>query len=167
MQQIAALEQDLKRIAETLGGSVDKPAERHPGYLFALAELQQARLDLARVDVRATMPDIASKPPKQGQYMAAGSTAMALVASDNLWVEVNFTETDLTNVTPGQAAVVRIDTYPSAEWRGVVESLRTWRCGGRSSPAPTTWTRRRDWRRSMVKSSGRPPRLPICRISGC
>jgi membrane fusion protein (multidrug efflux system) len=31
-QQIGALEQDLKRIAETLGGGVDAPVEHHPSY---------------------------------------------------------------------------------------------------------------------------------------
>lgn len=46
--QIGALEQDLKRVAETLGGSVDAPADRHPSYRAALAELEQAKLDLAR-----------------------------------------------------------------------------------------------------------------------
>jgi len=122
-QQIGALEQDLKRIAETLGGSVDAPVERHPAYLAALAELEQARLDLARVEVRASLPGIVSKTPKPGQYVAAGSMAMALVASGNQWIEANFTETDLTYVHPGQPVAIHIDTYPDAAWKGVVESL--------------------------------------------
>lgn len=122
-RQIVMLEQDLKRIAETLGGSVAAPVEQHPAYLAALAELEQARLDLARVDVRASVAGTVSKPPKPGQYVAAGATAMALVASGNLWVEANFTETDLTYVTPGQPVAIHVDTYPNAEWTGVVESL--------------------------------------------
>ncbi len=123
MQQIAANEQDLKRIAESLGGSVDAPAERHPGYLAALAELEQARLDLARVEVRAGTAGTVSKPPKPGQYLAAGDIALALVASNNLWIEANFPETDLTHVAPGQSVAIRVDTYPDAEWSGIVDSL--------------------------------------------
>ncbi|MFH1816480.1 MAG: HlyD family secretion protein [Pseudomonadota bacterium] len=122
-QQISALNQDLKRIAETLGGSVDLPVERHPSYRVALAELEQAKLDLARVEVRAPLPGIVSKPPKPGQYVAAGSIALALVVSGNLWVEANFTETDLTYVHPGQPVTIRVDTYPDAACKGVVESL--------------------------------------------
>lgn len=122
-QQIGALQQDLKRIAETLGGSVDAPVERHPSYRAAMAELQQARLDLARIEVRASLPAIVSKPPKPGQFVTAGSIAMALVVSGNLWIEANFTETDLTHVRPGQPVVVHIDTYPDAAWKGVVDSL--------------------------------------------
>lgn len=122
-QQIGALTQELKRIAETLGGSVDAPVERHPGFRVAQAELEQARLDLARVEVRASLPGTVSKPPKPGQYVAAGSMALALVVSGNLWVEANFTETNLTYVHPGQAVTIHVDTYPDAAWKGVVESL--------------------------------------------
>jgi membrane fusion protein (multidrug efflux system) len=122
-QQIVALEQDLKRIAESLGGSVDAPIERHPTYMAAAAELAQAKLDLERVQVRASLPGTVSKPPKPGQYAAAGSIAMALVVSGNLWVEANFTETDLTYVHPGQRVTVSVDTYPHVKWSGVVESL--------------------------------------------
>jgi len=122
-QQISVLDQDLKRIAETLGGSVESPVERHPSYRVALAELEQARLDLARAEVRAPLPGIVSKPPKPGQYVAACSIALALVVSGNLWVEANFTETDLTYAHPGQPVTIRVDTYPDAAWKGVVESL--------------------------------------------
>ena len=122
-QQIAALELDLKRIAETLGGSANAPVERHPSYRAALAELEQARLDLARTTVRASLPGTVSKPPKPGQYIAAGGTAMALVVGGKVWIEANFTETDLTYVRPGQPATVRVDTYPGVVWKGSVESL--------------------------------------------
>lgn len=122
-QQIAVVEQDLKRIAATLGGSADAPIERHPGYLAAQAELEQAQLDLARVTVRASLPGTVSKLPKPGQYVSAGSMALTLVVSGNLWIEANFTETDLTFVHPGQPVQVHIDTYPDMTWRGSVDSL--------------------------------------------
>ncbi len=122
-QQIAALEQDLKRIAESLAGGPDTPLDKHPSYLAAAAALGQARLDLERTVVRAPLAGTVSKPPKPGQYAAAGATAMALVATSPVWVEANFTETDLTYVRPGQPVEVHIDSYPDAVWTGVVESL--------------------------------------------
>jgi membrane fusion protein (multidrug efflux system) len=122
-QQITALQQDLRRIGDTLGGGPDTPLEQYPAYRAALAELEQAKLDLARTEIRAPLPGTTSKPPKPGQYVAAGATAMALVASGNLWIEANFTETDLTHVRAGLPARVRIDTYPDAAWMGVLESL--------------------------------------------
>jgi membrane fusion protein (multidrug efflux system) len=121
--QIEALRQDLNRISEALGGSIDAPVENHPSYRVAQAELDQARLDLERIDVRALLPGIVSKPPKPGQYVGAGATALVLVVSGDLWVEANFPETDLTYVHPGQPVTIKIDTYPDTTWKGVVDSL--------------------------------------------
>lgn len=121
--QVVANEQDLARIATALGGGPNVPVERHPAYLGALAELRQAELDLARVEVRASLAGTVSRLPKPGQYVAAGATAAALVADEAPWIEANFPETDLTYVHPGQRAEVRIDTYPGRVWRGEVESL--------------------------------------------
>jgi membrane fusion protein, multidrug efflux system len=122
-QQIVTLEQDLKRIAETLGGSADSPVESYPGYLVAMAALRQARLDLSRATVRASLPGTVTLPPNPGEYVTAGKTVMALVARGDLWIEANFPETDLTYVKTGQPVSVSIDTYPDTTWKGEVESL--------------------------------------------
>jgi membrane fusion protein (multidrug efflux system) len=53
----------------------------------------------------------------------AGDTAMALVVSGNVWIEANFTETDLTYVHAEQPVTITIDTYPDTMWKGVVDSL--------------------------------------------
>ncbi len=121
-QQIAWLEQDMRRIAESLGGNPDMSVEHHPAYLAAQAELERAKLDLSDTEVRASMPGTVSNPPKVGQFVTAGSTAMLLVAND-VWIEANFTEADLTYVHPGQVVNVSVDTYPDAKWQGAVESL--------------------------------------------
>jgi membrane fusion protein (multidrug efflux system) len=91
-QQVSALEEDLKRIAESLGGSVSDPIEQHPSYHMAVAELEQARLDLTHVEVRAPVAGTVNKRPTPGQYLAAGDMAMVLVAGGNPWVEANLTE---------------------------------------------------------------------------
>jgi membrane fusion protein (multidrug efflux system) len=122
-QQVIAVERDLQRIAETLGGSLDAPPARHPAVLAANAELMQARLDLARLEVRAPIAGTVSRAPKPGQFLAAGATALALVAAGDPWIEANFTETDLTWIRADQPVTVRIDTYPGRVWRGTVDSL--------------------------------------------
>jgi len=122
-QQISALQEDLKRIAESLGGSVQAPVEQHPSYRMAVAELEQARLDLTHVEVRAPLAGTVNKRPTPGQYLSAGDLAMVLVVSAHPWIEANLTEKDLTHVHPGQAVTVRVDTYPGVTWNGVVESL--------------------------------------------
>lgn len=122
-ERIAMQERGLNRIAQSLGGGVDAPIERHPAYLAALAELEQARLDLRRTTVRAPVAGTVSNPPKIGQYADAGKTAMILVSGGELWVEANFTETDLTYVHSGQPATITVDTYPGTEWHGTVDSM--------------------------------------------
>lgn len=122
-EQITALEEDLKRIAESLGGSVGDPVEQHPSYRMAVAELEQARLALEHVEVRAPLSGTVNKQPSPGQYLSAGDMAMVVVVSANLWVEANLTEKDLTYVHPGQDVAIRVDTYPGATWHGTVESL--------------------------------------------
>lgn len=122
-QQIGALEQGLRRIAAALGGGPEMRAEKLPSYQGAMAEMAQARLNLAHAEVRTPTAGTVSRPPKPGQYLSAGTTAMALVAGGNLWIEANFPETDLTHVQVGQLVNIRIDTYPDHRWQGVVDSL--------------------------------------------
>jgi membrane fusion protein (multidrug efflux system) len=122
-QQLPVLEQELQRIAVTLGGRVDTPIARHPSMLAARAELDRAQLDLARTEVRAALPGVASRPPRQGQFVSVGSAVMALVVSATPWVEANFSETDLGHLRAGQPAEIRVDTYPGLVWHGTVDSL--------------------------------------------
>lgn len=122
-QQKVGVEQDLKRIAESLGGAVDASIEQHPSYLAAVAELRQAQLNLEHTKVYASQNGIVTKPPTLGEFVGVGTTSMLLVASDNLWIAANFIETDLTHVRPGQKVEVSIDTYPGVKWQGEVQSL--------------------------------------------
>lgn len=122
-QQVVAVERELARIGESLGGGPDRPTDRHPLVLAAQAELMQARLDLARTQVSAPVAGTVSRPPKPGQHVAAGATALALVVDGAPWIEANFTETELGAIRDGQAARIRIDTHPGIEWRGIVDSV--------------------------------------------
>lgn len=122
-QQVTTVQHDLKRLAESLAGSIDEPVEKHPSYLMAKAELDQAKLDLAHTEIRAPMSGTINAPPKPGQFIGAGTITMTLVTNDHPWVEANFTEKELTNVRPGQQVVATVDLYPGKKWKGVVESL--------------------------------------------
>ena len=122
-QQIVTLQQDLKRIAQALGGGIDTPIEKHPDYQAALADLDQARFDLHHAEVCASLSGSVSKLPEPGQYIKTGNTAMVLVANRHLWVEANINETDLTYIHPGQQVQLQIDTYPNREIQGIVDSL--------------------------------------------
>jgi membrane fusion protein (multidrug efflux system) len=122
-QQIETLQQDLKRILASVGGSIDTPFEQSPGYASAMADLNQAKLDLAHTTVTAPTRGFVSKLPANGQNVTAGTTSLALVAAANMRVDANFTETELTYVKPGQPVTVTVDTYPDLTWKGSVDSI--------------------------------------------
>jgi membrane fusion protein, multidrug efflux system len=126
-ESIRISEQEMAQIRAQLAGDPDSPVERHPRYLAAKAVLDRAGLDLERTVVRAPFAGIASNTPQIGQQVIGNgpmsSPVMSLVADTGVWVEANFKETELTYVSPGQTVTVRVDTYPSREWQGTVESL--------------------------------------------
>jgi len=122
-QQMSGVEQDLKRIEESLGGTVDASIEQHPSYMAAIAELEQAKLNLEHTRIYAPQTGTVTKPPEVGEYVNVGVSTMVLVSSENLWIEANFIETDLTHVVPGQKVQVKVDTYADAILEGEVQSL--------------------------------------------
>ena len=49
--------------------------------------------------------------------------AVALVSTEQMWVEAQMKETDLTYVKPGDHVDISVDTYPGRVWAGTVESI--------------------------------------------
>ncbi len=108
----------------TLGGLPDTANTELPGYKLAMAQLAQAKLDLEHSVVRAPTDGVIGKEDLQvGEFLATGQPAMPLVATNTLWVEANFKETDLTNVAVGQSAQIEVDTYPGRKWKAHVASI--------------------------------------------
>jgi len=122
-QQIKVLNLDLKTILASLGGDIRASFSEHPSYKGAVAELHGAELDLKHTDVEAPSSGVVSNVPTLGQYVRKGNMMLALVANSHFWVEANFTEKDLTHLQVGQEVTITIDTYPDAEWQGIVESI--------------------------------------------
>lgn len=124
-QKLASLNQQLAAIAANLNGDPDGPVEQNPRYLDAVAQRDEAQRQLDHAVVKAPFAGIATNVPSiaPGKYLAASTTAFFLVASDHVWVDANPKETELTYVRSGQPVTVTVDTYPSTEWHGTVESI--------------------------------------------
>ncbi|MFH0256523.1 HlyD family secretion protein [Vibrio rumoiensis] len=121
--QINALQKALKQVAESLGGDPKAPVEHHPKYQLAMAELDQSENDLKHVNVYAPNDGVVSKVLEDGQFITSNSTTMLLVADQNLWIEANFTEKEMTNVKVGQKVEIEIDYAPGHKWEGHVASI--------------------------------------------
>lgn len=122
-QQIPIVEQTLAQLRAQLGGETGLNVDTHAAYRTVKSMLDDAILDLDHTVVRAPFDGVASRVPTGGSYVTPGVAVMGLVSNDDVWIEANYKETELTHVEVGQPVVVRIDTYPDQEWRGVVESI--------------------------------------------
>jgi membrane fusion protein, multidrug efflux system len=124
-QKNISLDQQLNAISASLDSDPDGPVEKHPRYLDAVAQRDEAARQLAHTVVKAPFAGIVTNVPAiaPGKYLQASATAFFLVASDHVWVVANPKETELTDVKPGQPATISVDTYPDDEWRGSVESI--------------------------------------------
>jgi membrane fusion protein (multidrug efflux system) len=124
-QKVASLNQQLAGIAANLAGDPDIAVEKHPRYIEALAQRDEAARQLAHATVRAPMAGTVTNVPslQPGQYLAAATPAFSIVATDHMWIEANPKETELTYVRPGQPATIAVDTYPDDEWHGTVDSV--------------------------------------------
>lgn len=123
-QRLAAASQQSASALADLNGKPDAPIDSQPSVLQAQAALDRAWLDLSYTVVNAPMDGIVTKVEslQVGDYVTAAAPLFALVSSDNLWVEANFKETDLTYMRPGQKATFEVDAYPGETFTGTVQS---------------------------------------------
>ena len=108
-----------------LAGDPNIPVTRHPQYLQAQAQVDEAQREFDHTTVVAPFSGIVTNVPTiaPGKYLPASTTAFYLVDTDHVWLAANPKETELTNVRPGQPVTVTVDTYPNMEWHGTVESI--------------------------------------------
>jgi membrane fusion protein (multidrug efflux system) len=89
----------------------------------AKSSLAQAELNLQYATVKAPARGVVSrKMINPGQVIQAGQPLMAIVQIEDVWVIANFKETQLTDMRPGQKAIVDVDAYPG-DFHGHVDSI--------------------------------------------
>ena len=92
-------------------------------YLSSLANLEQAKLNLARTDVRSTVNGyVTNLLLRVGDYANIGSANISVVDADSFWVTGYFEETKMGSFQVGDAATVELMGYPQ-RIRGHVESI--------------------------------------------
>jgi membrane fusion protein, multidrug efflux system len=89
----------------------------------AKASLQQAELNLGYTRIIAPISgQITQKVVDLGQYVSEGELLFTIVPLNQVYVTANFKETQMADVTPGQRARLRVDTYRQ-DFEGVVDSI--------------------------------------------
>jgi multidrug resistance efflux pump len=89
----------------------------------ALANLNQARVNLQRTEIRSPVNGYVTNLLAQlGDYATVGENLISLVDADSYWIDGYFEETNLSRIRKGDPATVRLMGYPQLV-RGHVDSI--------------------------------------------
>lgn len=96
-----------------------------PQVQAAAGQLRQAWLNLQRMAIVAPVSGhVAKREVQLGQRVAPGNTLMTIVPLEQVWIEANFKETQLTKMRIGQPVEVHADLYGGdVRYDGRVASL--------------------------------------------
>jgi multidrug resistance efflux pump len=105
----------------------------------ATHEQAQSQVVAARADLRTEV----------GQFAAAGSPVMTLIAIRDVWINADMTENNLGHLKPGTAVSIALDALPGEVFHGRVRSIGYGVSVGQSTPPGSlpTVQNSRDWLR--------------------
>jgi membrane fusion protein (multidrug efflux system) len=119
-QAQATLEAE-RQAAQSLGSARAQTAAQAAA---AHAAVESARIDLSRTEIRAPVAGVVgARGVRVGQYVRPGGALMSLVPLGDAYVVANFKETQVSRMTVGQAATIKVDALEGAPLKGVVESF--------------------------------------------
>jgi membrane fusion protein (multidrug efflux system) len=84
-------------------------------------KVARTNLEYTRI-VAPTDGVVGERKVRMGQLVSPGTQVISLVESD-VWVLANYKETQLTNVSKGDSAVITVDTFPGLKLKGHVEEI--------------------------------------------
>jgi membrane fusion protein (multidrug efflux system) len=110
-QQIAVTESQVKQFDAELAQ--------------AGATAKKIELDLSYTKIFAPADGVVTrKSVEEGENVQIGQALFALVEND-LWVEANYKETQLTDMRVGQSADIEVDAFPGRVFEGHVQSIQS------------------------------------------
>ncbi|MGB3392714.1 MAG: biotin/lipoyl-binding protein [Stenotrophomonas sp.] len=103
----------------------DTVVATQPDVQAAAAQLRQAWLNNARAGIVAPVAGfVARRSVQVGQRVQPGNALMAVVPTEQMWVEANFKETQLRHMRLGQEVELRSDLYGGeVKYKGRIASL--------------------------------------------
>ena len=91
---------------------LDGSLSEQPQIQSAVSNLKQAWLNLERTKIRSPIKGyVARRNAQVGQAVSVGGALMAVVTTDQMWLDANFKETQLTHMRIGQSAEIHFDLY--------------------------------------------------------
>ena len=95
-------------------------------YKQAVANVDNQRALIAKKTFRAPFTGrLGIRQVNVGQYLAAGAEIVTLQALDPIYVNFFLPEQDITDLRPGQAVRIAVETYPGETFTGVISALNS------------------------------------------
>ncbi|MGD9387580.1 MAG: HlyD family secretion protein [Gammaproteobacteria bacterium] len=117
--QLVAARANLERARQDLGETGDDNTR----ILQAQTALAQAELDLARTTVVAPSDGIVTEVRvDRGNFAQAGAPLMTFLATDDVWVQADFTENNLGHIRQGAPVEIVFDSLPGKVVKGTVRT---------------------------------------------
>ncbi len=105
--------QNVRASSESAQGGIDQ----------ALAEVHAAELNLSYTKVYAPVGGVVGhKTVELGHRVQPGQTLLTVVPVDDIWVTVNFKETQLRQMHAGQQVTIHADSF-DRDYRGTIEDM--------------------------------------------
>lgn len=122
---VTLAQRQVDAAATALGGDPQAKADTLPSVRAALAARQSAERHLEQTNITAATGGTVSQIESLnvGQFLAAGTGIAKLVDNSQTWVEANFKETQIAELSPGQPVTIAVDAYPGMELHGTVDSF--------------------------------------------
>jgi membrane fusion protein (multidrug efflux system) len=123
--QLELLQQQERTLRIQLLNDPNLAIAKYPPFAEATVALERAERDLTNTVLRAPIAGVATQVAsiQMGRFVTAGTAIFSVISSDNVWIDANPKETDLTHVRKGQPVVITIDAFPDREWSGTVGAI--------------------------------------------
>lgn len=88
------------------------------------AELALARIELGYTRIVSPVAgQLSERASLTGEYVTPGTRIGLVVPLPHVWVVANFRESQIAHMSPGQPAVITVDSVPGTRFRGLVDSF--------------------------------------------
>ncbi|MBN6077219.1 EmrA/EmrK family multidrug efflux transporter periplasmic adaptor subunit [Aggregatibacter actinomycetemcomitans] len=128
-EAVITAEANLKAVKNQLAANqsllLNVPLKEQPEIQKAISSLKQAWLNLQRTKIVSPVDGYVTRRSTQvGQKVVVGGALMAVIASDQMWVDANFKETQLKDMRIGQPVKLSFDLYGhDVKFDGKVEGI--------------------------------------------
>ena len=149
---VAAAEAGVAQAIEAMGGAADE--DTNTILKIARQGVAKAELDLERTVVKAsTRGVITDLRAELGMFAGAGSPVMTLVSFHDVWIQAEFTENNLGNMTPGTPVEILFDALPGEVFQGEVANIGLGISASQPPPPGTlpSISNSRDWLRQAQR----------------